>query len=134
MEPWQTTPPSQSIRHSPQPGPSNRSPSSHLPSQNIRHSPQPEMSNILPFHDLPYQNDKPTKFEFTSPQPILPKTTKKQRQTRNRGKTAILTESPYKNELMESTQIKEARNSNAESKKRKVFKNDGDKKKTKQKR
>ncbi|CAG9830111.1 unnamed protein product [Diabrotica balteata] len=84
------------------------------------------MSNGLPFHDLPYQNDKPTKFVFDSPQQILPipKTTKKQRQTRNRGKIAILTESPYKNELMESTQIKEARNSNAESKKRKVFKND----------
>ncbi|XP_072400399.1 uncharacterized protein [Diabrotica undecimpunctata] len=41
MEPRQNTPPSQSIRHSPQPGPSNRSPSSDLPSQNIRHSPQP---------------------------------------------------------------------------------------------
>jgi hypothetical protein len=54
----------------------------------------------------------------------IPKTTKNQRQIKSRGKTAILTESPYKNELMESTKVKEARNSKVESKKRKVLNND----------
>ena len=77
--------------------------------------PEPELARErTPEPKLPFDISKPgtskdTSFTFVTPEGIIPipkiKETAK-RISRKRGKTAILTSSPYKNELEESEQIK----------------------------
>jgi hypothetical protein len=68
-----------------------------------------------------------TTFKMASPELILPipKATRKniKRTVRKKGKTVVLTESPYKNELEEEKRKKEEREKKKENAKARLFKN-----------
>ena len=87
--------------------PEAEKPEQTLPGQGLARERTPEPR--LPFDISKPGTSKDTSFTFVTPEGIIPipkiKETAK-RISRKRGKTAILTSSPYKNELEESEQIK----------------------------
>ncbi|KAK4871825.1 hypothetical protein RN001_015949 [Aquatica leii] len=82
-------------------------------------TPQPGPSYQRPSTPLPQIST----FKLTSPSNIMPvpRTTQTKRKVRKGGKTAILTESPYKNELLETIKATENKKLKTEVTKQKVF-------------
>jgi hypothetical protein len=105
-------------------------------SQNVEDPISPQKHSVEPQQGCSFWKDSPEKvltpagkttFNMASPELILriPKATRKniKRTVRKKGKTVVLTESPYKNELEEEKRKKEEQEKKKEKAKPRLFKN-----------
>lgn len=110
-----------------QPTSSQTPPSDEVPSTpNISPIPGPSNINSNSSSIESQASPKSPGFPLTSPKMIMdiPKAPIKKRVNRKRGTTAILTDSPYKNELEEAAMAKKSQTERVKNKKRKVFDDD----------